>query len=146
MQEPFEVVHNYQCLKNGQPVNCSGAEEGEHQPVKKPYSGKLYVLINGGSFSNSVIVSSCLREHQRAVFIGEESGGNPHILAGNAADYKLPHTKIRVEIPTLRYVMTNDSLNTGRGIEPDYPVANSIQDRINGIDKPLEFAIRLSLR
>lgn len=146
MQEPFQVVRNYLCLKNGQLVHCSGSEKGEHQPVKKPYSGKLYVLINGGSFSNSVIVSSCLREHQRAIFIGEESGGNPHILAGNAADHELPHTKIRVEIPTLRFIMTNDSLNTGRGIEPDYRVINSIEDRIKAIDKPLEFAIRLSLR
>jgi hypothetical protein len=46
------------------------------QKIKKnAFKGKIYVLINGGSFSASSIISSNLKGSKRATFVGEETGG-----------------------------------------------------------------------
>ena len=48
--------------------------------------GELLVLINGGSFSSTAILCACLRRDQRALFIGEETGGNAHIISGDPVE------------------------------------------------------------
>src|SRR5690606_30560029 len=44
-------------------------------PKPNHFTGELYVLINGNSFSASSIISTHLKATKRAVFVGEETGG-----------------------------------------------------------------------
>lgn len=115
----------------------------EQKPDKNHYAGKLYVLINGASGSMASVVSSFLKANQRAIFIGEESGGT---MEGNTslayARLLLPNTKIRVEIPLTKTVHHVDFVK-GRGVFPDYYVVPKIEDIINGIDTELDFALDL---
>ena len=66
------------------------------------------MLMNGASGSMASVVATFLKANERAIFIGEESGGT---MEGNTSlDYgklQLPNTKIRVEIPMTRklYIM-----------------------------------------
>lgn len=113
------------------------------QPKKNAFSGRLYVLVNGGSFSNSGIVSSALQHDGRGIFIGDETGGNPHIICGNARSITLPNTGMQVEISTLRYVIRNPSENTGRGLMPEHRVRPTVDDLIAGRDVELELALDL---
>jgi hypothetical protein len=141
--KPFKVVNEYYKLKNGTLVKTRGPSMGYHKPHSKHFNGQIYVLINGGSFSNTVIVSSCLRENTNAVFVGTESGGNPHVLAGYTKDLMLPNTKIRVQIPTKRFVMTSMEENNGSGLIPDHKIEQSIQDIIQHQDRQLESILNL---
>jgi hypothetical protein len=96
---------------------------------KNHYSNKIYVLTNGGSFSASCLVGAYLKFKQRAVFIGEETGGAIEgCNAGITPYYKLPNTKIKVRIPAFRLINDVSPQITGRGILPDYPITYSIKD------------------
>ena len=143
LNKPFKVVTGYNCVESQQLVSCKGPSSGSHNPKETPFSGKLYVLVNGGSFSNSGIVASCLRVNQRAVFIGTETGGNPNVLTGFPKDFDLPNTKIKVEIPSKQFVMTSVSGNDGRGLVPEYIVEENVSGYINNRDMVMEFAFKM---
>ena len=66
------------------------------KPRRKHHFNKhVFVLINGGSFSASCLVAAYLKDHHRAVFIGQETGGTAEgCNAGITPYYRLPHTKI----------------------------------------------------
>jgi len=50
------------------------------EPAENVFSGILMVLMDGGSFSSTGHLLSLLREHQRGIFVGEESGGSFFLL------------------------------------------------------------------
>ena len=96
---------------------------------KHHFKGKVYLLINGGSFSASALVSAYLKYKQRAVFIGEETGGAMEgCNAGVTPYYVLPNTKVRLRMPAFRIVHDVSPLITGHGIMPDYPLEYTIKD------------------
>lgn len=143
LEKPFKVVNEYQKLKKGELTKCKGPYMGYHKSSKHLFKGKIYVLINGGCFSNSVIFSSCLRENAQVVFVGTETGGNPNVLGAYSKSYELPNTKIRVEIPTKRFILTNLEMNDGHGLKPTYIIKKSIQDNIDSFDTELTFIFEL---
>jgi hypothetical protein len=110
------------------------------KPVKKNhYDKKLFVLINGGSFSASCLVAAYLKYNNRATFIGEEtSGALEGCNAGITPYYKLPNTKIRVRMPAFRIMHDVCPQVTGRGIIPDYPTEYTIGDILQKKDLELE--------
>ena len=111
------------------------------QPKENNFTGKLFVLINGGSFSNTGIVSACLERDRRATFIGEESGGNKSIIYGEPAEVVLPHTAILAYISTTVFPISNDS--SDHGIIPQYIVQPSLTDLLTGKDIVKKFALQL---
>ncbi|MEP7256043.1 MAG: S41 family peptidase [Ferruginibacter sp.] len=121
----------------------TGGEAGIQDPVSNPYKGKLYVLINGGSFSNSGIVSSLLVSHNRGIFIGEETGGNKNIISGDAGNGSLPNTKINCEMSSKKYLIQQTDSNDGHGTIPTYSLTSTIDDIVNHKDKAKEFAFEL---
>ncbi len=112
------------------------------QPAPHHFSGQLLVLVNGGSFSNTSIVSAILSQQHRAVFIGTETGGNAVILSGNAKEVILPHTHIRSYISTTNYQIST-AVNTGHGVQPSYTVTPGIADILADRDVVMERAMEL---
>jgi len=141
LDRPFSVVQEYFCVDNKQLQHCKGPALGMHEPAANNFKGGLYVLINGGSFSNSGIVSSCLQANKRAVFIGEETGGNPNVINGFIKDISLPNTGVQVQIPTRQFVITSKNSNNGRGVMPEKSVTPTIADILEGKDPALIFTI-----
>ncbi|GEP90527.1 Peptidase family S41 [Chitinophaga terrae (ex Kim and Jung 2007)] len=115
------------------------------QPQQDPFKGKLYVLINGRSFSVTSEFAAIARDQHRAVFVGEESGGT--IEGNNSGGFvivKLPNTGLTLGIPLLRYHMSlNEKYPLGRGIIPDHIVASQPADIIKGKDAVLEKTLSL---
>jgi hypothetical protein len=112
------------------------------KPKANAYKGKLYILINGGSFSNSGIVSSCLEKTKRGIFIGEETAGNKTILSGNAITKVLPYTKIECQIATTKYMIQNTG-NDGHGIIPMHYITPTVLNIIRNEDPVMEFVLKL---
>jgi C-terminal processing protease CtpA/Prc len=107
--------------------------------LKKPnpnrYKGKVYVLINGGSFSASSLLSSNLKGSGRAVFVGEETGGAYNgCVAGFMPVHKLPHSKLNLKFGIAQIQPFFKTEIIGRGIFPDIEVLPTIEDRLKGID------------
>jgi C-terminal processing protease CtpA/Prc len=117
---------------------------GEQKPIPPVFKGKVYVLINGNSFSGTGECTSLMNHHQVATFIGEECGAGYY---GNTSGFMplltLPNTQIRVRIPMLRYTMAVSGYPEDRGIIPDYPVSPTIEDLVNGKDTVMEFSLDL---
>ncbi len=113
---------------------------GTAQPrTKHHYGGRVYVLVNGRTFSASVMVSAFLRDQNRAVFIGQETGGGEK---GTNAFFlpklRLPNTGIRLVFP--RYQMTHRvaAQDRGRGLVPDYELSYDLEALLEGRDLELE--------
>jgi hypothetical protein len=142
---PFKNIDAYYKVDNSQSdfqlKKSTGESLGNHSPKAKVFKGNLYVIVNGGSFSNSGIVASCLKRYNRAIFIGEETGGNNKVLAGDVNDYHLPNTDILIEIPTKQYMLDESAPLTGYGTAVDFPVRQSVKDIIDMKDSILNFTI-----
>lgn len=117
---------------------------GEQKPISPIFKGKIYVLINGNSFSATGECTSLIHFHKKAIFIGEECGAGYY---GNTSGFipvlTLPHTKIRVRIPMTRYTMAVSGYPQDRGIIPDHAVSATMDDLLNGRDTVMEFTIAL---
>jgi len=110
------------------------------KPNKNAFQGKVFVLINGGSFSASSIITAKLKYDQRATLVGEETGGaNDGTVAGFYSYQKLPHSKINLPIGLLLVQPNINFLNTKRGVVPDITITESMQDIINKKDPQLEW-------
>jgi len=108
------------------------------------FTGDVYVLINGGSFSASSIISSNLHGAKRATFVGEETGGAYNgCVAGLFYNFTLPKSKLkgRFGLITIQPFYLTDS--DGRGIMPDMEVLPTLKERINGIDPELNTVLNL---
>jgi hypothetical protein len=134
--------HLLSYLVKASSVYLEGSNEARRiQPKENNFTGKLFVLVNGGSFSNTAILSACLERDQRATFIGEETGGNKFLIYGEAKEVVLPHTKIRAYISTNTFPISKQ--RSDRGIIPKYIVQPSVADLLTGNDKAKKLALKL---
>jgi len=118
---------------------------GIKQPNQPTFAGKVYILINGGSFSTTSEFLSQAHFHRRATFIGEESAGGYY---GNSSGMMpmvtLPNTKVGVRVPLMTYYMSVSGYKAAsHGVLPDHKVEYTIGDLLAGTDK--EIAVALSL-
>lgn len=121
-----------------------GVWKGEVKPAKNVFKGKVYVLMNGYCVSAAGEFIGHLKSLDRAVFIGEEAGGNPVIFTGGVSlPIDLPHTRITGTIPLQLVEMNVDLKNTGHGVIPDYDIKPSINEVLREEDIQMEFVLAL---
>ncbi len=118
---------------------------GMQKPLQPTFQGKVYVLINGRSFSGSGETTSLMHYHKKAVFVGEECGAGYYgNTSGIMPTLTLPITKLRVRIPIVRYHMAVSGYDhPDRGIIPDYPFTRTIEDHLNGKDTEMDYVLNL---
>jgi hypothetical protein len=119
---------------------------GIQQPSKPTFTGRVYILINGNSFSTTSEFLSHAHARKRATFIGEESGGGYY---GNTSGPRLllvlPNTKLQAYVPLMTYYMAvRDYKAASHGVVPDYPVNYTIEELLEGKDKELALALELA--
>ncbi|WP_336963077.1 S41 family peptidase [Chryseobacterium contaminans] len=110
------------------------------KPNKEAFHGKVFVLINGGSFSASSIITAKLKNDKRAILVGEETGGaNDGTVAGFYSYQKLPNSEIRFPIGLLLVQPNIDFSETKKGVIPDVEIKESLQDIIDKKDPQLDW-------
>lgn len=111
-------------------------------PKENAFSGKIYVLINGGSFSASSIISSDLKGSKRAYFVGQETGGAYNgSVAGFMPLVTLPKSKVKARIGLMSVRPYYQSPVEGRGIFPDKEIMPAVEDRIKGADPEMDWIL-----
>ncbi len=83
---------------------------------KKPFTGRMILLIDGGCASSCETVVEKLMNHPRVTLVGQNTYGALHF--SNPAMYQLPNSGIFVRIPTLRHIYENETPE-GVGYVPD---------------------------
>lgn len=110
------------------------------KPNKEAFKGKVFVLINGGSFSASSIITAKLKNDKKAILVGEETGGaNDGTVAGFYSYQKLPNSEIRFPIGLLLVQPNIDFSDTQKGVVPDVEIKESMQDIIDKKDPQLDW-------
>lgn len=126
--------------EHGYLVNLKGSKP--LLPKADNYTGKLAVLINGYTFSASALLAANLKEINRAIFIGEETGGGfNECSAGQLPLLKLPETKLVLRLPLYRLAPNTSTPVKGHGIYPEYTVIPKVSELIKGKDPELDKAL-----
>lgn len=142
---PFVAIHNVLKTKNRD--GKIYYRFNKHSKFKEPnplnYNGKMYVLINGNSFSASSLLSTHLKATKRAVFVGEETGGAFNgTVAGIYKIYQLPTTKLNVRMGLMQIEAPQKQEPDGYGIKPDVEILPTVSDRNKDIDTELEWVLK----
>ncbi len=112
------------------------------KPKKNAFTGKIFVLVNGSSFSASSTLASKLKFEKRAKIIGEETGGaNDATVAGQYSTEKLPNSKLQLPIG-LMYIepkITPDKKM--HGVFPQVEIIPSLEQVVKKDDVQLKKVI-----
>ncbi len=114
------------------------------RPAKDIFRGDLYVLIDGGSFSATGEAAGILKDRNRGIFIGEETGGSDfQNTSGRMPMLQLPNSGVRIRLGLLAFKLNVGGDNDGLGVIPDHEVRNTIEDMLNGRDAAMEYTLDL---
>lgn len=112
--------------------------------VTNHFSGDIYVLTGGFTFSAATLVASHLKGQQNVSIVGEETGGGAY---GNSAillpTVVLPNTGLRVTVPLFRMVLNSSRQKNGRGVTPDVEVGPSSESIKKNLDQKMEKVLSL---
>lgn len=118
---------------------------GLQQPSQPHFSGRVFALMNGGSFSASCEFLSVLHFHKRGKLIGEETAGGYYgNTSGRTDEVTLPNSKLVLNVGIVTYyVAVSRYKYRDRGVLPDYPVSYTLAELMAGKDKEMELALSL---
>lgn len=112
------------------------------KPNPLQFTGPLYVIINGGTFSASCLLSANLKALDRAVFVGEETGGEYNgAVAGSFSVHQLPSSKLKIKYGLALVQPHYKTEMDGRGIVPNIEIIPTIKDHVNGNDPELNWIL-----
>jgi hypothetical protein len=105
---------------------------------KNHFDGKVYVLINGPTFSASTLFCNAVKGQSNVTIVGEEAGGGWHGNNGiMIPDITLPITKLRMRLPFFRIVQYNHVPKDGRGVVPDIYIGPTVESVRKGEDRKM---------
>jgi Peptidase family S41 len=140
---PFYYSFMYLRVHKNDDGNYYYSSESSPKTIKKDaFKGKIYVLINGGCFSASSILSSNLKGSKRAFFVGEETGGAQNgTVAGQMPIIKIPNSNLNLKLGLSTCLPHYKTEKEGRGIFPDKEIIPTLQDRINDVDPEMNWVL-----
>ncbi len=102
------------------------------------FNGKVYVLINGPTFSASTLFCHAVKGQQNVTLAGEETGGGWHGNSGIMIPYiTLPITKLKVRLPLFRIVQYNHVPKDGSGVTPDMYIPPTVEGVTKSLDRKM---------
>lgn len=89
------------------------------KPIQNNFKGQIFVITDGYTASASTMVTSWLKQHTKATFIGQQSaGGYNGNNGGSFPAITLPNSKYQITFPAYRLILDKNS-NQKEGIIPD---------------------------
>lgn len=110
-------------------------------PNRNAFHGKLYVLLNGGSFSATAVLAANLQAiDSNVVIVGEESGGgSAGCTAGSFRNVALKNSSLSLRYGNIPIKSQIEAGTKGRGVIPDVLIKYSIDDYIAKRDLEMEW-------
>ena len=146
--DPFCSTHLLSYLQK-KPVIYFSQPYGRYARLNKPlpmaenpYKGSQYYLIDGMCFSTTGHLTSLLRYYGLGTFIGEETGAT-YTCNDASHDTKLKHTGYRLQSARGSFATAVIGFSPDKGILPDQPVRQSIDEVIMNHDAVLEYTLQL---
>jgi hypothetical protein len=119
------------------------ANLGLHKPEKNSFTGKVWFLANGLSYSVSSEFLAVAKDENRGVFAGTESGGAYQgNNSGTFVIFKMPTTKLDLGIPVAAYYSAvKPETEIGRGVMPDKEILPRRSDLLENQDTVLQLVL-----
>ncbi len=115
-------------------------------PHKNRFTGKVYVLVGGSTFSEASNFALNVKNDTQNTLIGEETGGGYYYSTGEfPVYYELPNSKIGIMLymEKINHYIKDKSIPKGTGILPDKNIILTVDDLIMGKDPELDYLFRL---
>lgn len=111
-------------------------------PKPDAFTGPLYVITDGMTFSAAAIISSHLKGRPQTTFVGDETGGTFNgTVAGIMPILKLPHSKLKLRVGLMTVKPSIQTEENGYGVKPDVYINPSIDELIEEIDPELQWIL-----
>lgn len=122
--------------------------ETMHEPHRHSFSGEVYLLTGGKTFSASAYFAAVFKSLNRGIIVGDELGGSHQsITAGADITYKLPNSQISVTVPLMEVVFADPLYERvpEKKIQPDIVLSEDIRMSylLEKQDPELEEVLRL---
>lgn len=132
-------------------LSRDGDEVGDAiAPRGRRFEGSAAVLIDASNSSATFQFAKLVKENRLGALVGRTTGGNQRGINGGASFFvTLPNSRIEVDLPLIATFPGKARPNGDEivfqeipdaGIDPDVPVAASIEDIAAGIDTDLQAA------
>ena len=113
----------------------------EPKPQKERYCGKVYLLVDEGTFSTAALLADAMKHNGVGLLIGRETGGLAGSTLGEPLFFETPHCGIGFSVSAMRFQQDEvSSVADRRGVVPHLMVDKDLNDQIHGIDTVLEKA------
>lgn len=109
--------------KNGETFEYNWRAK-DPKPNNQRYQGKVYVLVNRHSYSQSTVTSAQIQDYGFATIVGEETAEFPNLHA-SLFDYQLPKTGITVKVPKGK-IERISGIENGKGLIPDIMIKEKL--------------------
>jgi len=151
----FKYTSNYNITESGLFYNYKKSNDGYYSynnslsPINDSvhYSGKLYVLTDANSNSESTRFAALVHKYKRGIIIGQETGTTYHQMnAVKFASVSIANTGLTMRMPLVKYVFEKPETSDipwGRGVIPDYPIDLKFEDYFSDQDRILKFTLDL---
>jgi hypothetical protein len=101
--------------------------------------GRLFSVIDGGSFSSAVLNAISLKHGTNAITIGSSTGGKPNHF-GNTRYFSLPNSGLNIQYSTMRFELLPE-LGDVPSFEPDVPIPMRSTDYFSGKDPVFDWIL-----
>lgn len=113
--------------------------EPEAPKKRHRFEGNTYLLMNGKSGSASVNFASGFRQLGLGPVMGESCLGPESGTWGNPGSFKLPNTKLKVFLSTIRFGADGSFTHDPAPMQPDEHIPYNVEDMKNEVDTQLEY-------
>ncbi len=107
----------------------------------KKFSGKVYVLANGATFSAASMFVKLCKEQNAGIITGEENAACQAVSFGDLVDFELPNTQAKVYVSTS--IVTRDNDLEKRSVQPQISLTRNIHEDARGGDSMLQQLLTL---
>lgn len=119
-------------------------KEGRNPARRYRFDGNVYILTDGWVFSAGSLFVSSLKSQRNVTVLGTETGGGAiGCSGGRISRLILPNTGIRIMFPHVRVYAVTDAKADGHGVQPDYPIRRTWEDRAQKRDPELQKTMEL---
>lgn len=107
------------------------------------FSGKIYVLINGASFSAAAILSAKLQQLKNVTLVGSETGGGgTGCTALLFQTMLLPYSRLTLRHGLFSVVIPGSLSKKGRGVMPDVKIPYRLSDYLDKKDVEMDWVFK----
>lgn len=139
LDTPFTYFYSVKAYNNNMQLrDAAPALTKTNYPMDYVFKGRLYVLTDGGSFSNSAIFASLIQFYKRGKIVGGETGGNGVVLSGGAGYFEAPNTAVNLLKVTNQMITGNGQINREGSVKPDIAIQPGLQEILNNDDVVLK--------